>query len=202
MPNFKNFSLVFFPLTNKIFLKFGIECPENYGDPGLLMPLVYKPYTNSIKYCVGILPHYVDKTNLNNITSYLDNNKISYVILDIMSAHKAQYLVNQVCQCEYLITSSLHGIILGIAYNIKTIWVKFSNRVTGKDFKFYDFFSSLNINYTPVNINENLFNNYLNVDKSCLSNLGSSMIELLPFFSSNDLRKQRIIEWEKLIDTY
>ena len=34
-----------------------------------------------------------------------------------MSANNAQYLVNKVCECEYLISSSLHGIILGIAYN-------------------------------------------------------------------------------------
>ena len=57
----KNILFVRGKKTREKFLKFGIQCPEKYGDPGLLMPLVYKPHTNSIKYRVGILPHYVDK---------------------------------------------------------------------------------------------------------------------------------------------
>ena len=50
------------PRTRKILLELGIDCPEIYGDPALLMPLFYK--TSQIKkYKLGIIPHMKDIEN-------------------------------------------------------------------------------------------------------------------------------------------
>lgn len=189
-------------LTRQKFIDMGMECPENYGDMGILCPLVYKPKSKKTKFMVGILPHYVDKNKLDNLKNLLEENNIQYNLLDIMSGKNPNELVNKINECEFLISSTLHGLILGIVYNIKTIWVQFSKNVVGNKYKFNDFFSSLNISYSPCNITMDMFNNYIKIKKEDLLKIGINILNLLPFFTSNILKQQRIKEWKNLIDTY
>ena len=72
----------------------------------------------------------------------------------------------------------------------------------GNKYKFNDFFSSLNINYSPCDISIEMFNNYIKVKKENLLKIGINILSLLPFFESNNLRRRRIKEWENLINTY
>ena len=44
------------PLSRKKILDFGIECPEKYGDPLILLPCMYNNYKKVDKDIVGILP--------------------------------------------------------------------------------------------------------------------------------------------------
>ena len=48
------------PKTRDKLLKMNIDCPEKYGDPLILFPLLYNK-KQSIKYTIGIIPHYIDK---------------------------------------------------------------------------------------------------------------------------------------------
>ena len=48
--------------TRQKLLDMGVDCPESYGDPALLMSILYKPNV-SIKYRVGFIPHYIDYEN-------------------------------------------------------------------------------------------------------------------------------------------
>lgn len=42
------------PLTREVFLRLGHKCPEIYGDPGILMPLIYPPPSHPKKNCMTI----------------------------------------------------------------------------------------------------------------------------------------------------
>jgi len=188
--------------TREKLINMGVDCPEKYGDMGVILPLVYKNNIVKKTIKVGILPHYVDKNKIDDLKNYLDENNITFKVLNIMSAHNAKELIDDVCSCEYLITSTLHGIILGISYNIKSIWLKFSNNVTGSNFKYYDFFSSLNIDYDSVKIDKNILNNYIKVDNKDLYNLGYDILSLIPFFSNEETREKKINEWKLITSSY
>lgn len=124
------------PLTRKKVINQGIECPEIFGDPCLLLPRYYHPNVKK-KYELGLIPHYVDETN-----PYI-NNIIDYGVLVINIKCGIENVVKQILSCNRIASSSLHGIIAADAYNIPSVWIRFSNKVIGEGFKFRDYFLSV-----------------------------------------------------------
>ncbi len=125
------------PRTREIILKNGIYCPEVYGDPAMLYPCFYKP-TIEKKYKLGIIPHYIDQ---NNPLLNIFNNESSVLIIDMLAGTKK--VVDDICSCEIVASSSLHGIIAADSYGIPSVWIEFSKKVKGNGFKFYDYFESV-----------------------------------------------------------
>ena len=128
------------PLTRNRLLNLGIKCPDVYGDPALLFPIYFNPKIDK-KYELGIIPHYVDKNN--NFFQKTFNPDIN--IIDIEDKDPYNF-VKEVLQCKKIISSSLHGLIIADAYDIPSIQVAFSNAITGGNFKFNDYFLSVNRN--------------------------------------------------------
>jgi pyruvyltransferase len=96
-----------------------------YGDPALLLPLMYKPKilkTRELGYC----PHYIDQDLF-----------IGKKIVNVRQNWKD--FIDDLLQYERIETSSLHGMIIALAYGIPAKWVKYSDRVLGDGFKFRDF---------------------------------------------------------------
>ncbi len=128
------------PETREKLIGFGIACPEIYGDPALLMPYVYQPKkTIDKKYKVGIIPHIVDK-DIAWLKQFSSSDDIK--IIDVQNPNPFK-VIDSILECEKVISSSLHGIIVSDAYNIPSIWVKFSNNLQGGSFKFIDYFLSV-----------------------------------------------------------
>lgn len=55
-----------------------------------------------------------------------------------------EFVLNQMLACEKIISTSLHGVIVGHAYDIPTIWIK-HNDIDTDGFKFNDYFDSVGI---------------------------------------------------------
>ena len=138
------------PLTRNRLLKLGIDCPESYGDIGLILPYFYYPEVQK-KYKLGIIPHYIDKGKFNEI--YMENDK-DVKIIDV--TEPIQNVIKNILECEMTISSSLHGVIVSHAYNVKCMWVKITDKIGGGFFKYRDYYGSINID----NYNEMLQYNY------------------------------------------
>lgn len=124
------------PLTRKCVIQNGGKCPKIYGDPALLLPRIYRP--NICKqYKIGIIPHYVDYKEVKQqypdhfVINLLDDNPLN--------------VIDQLLQCDKIISSSLHGIIVANAYGIPAAYVKFSDKLSGDGIKFEDYFRSINV---------------------------------------------------------
>lgn len=119
------------PLTRKYLLSLGIDCPEVYGDPALLLPLHYRPNSDK-KYKLGLIQHVSEKP-----VQIEGCHSIS------LSVYKRWTdVIDEICSCEAIASSSLHGLILAEAYRIPNVWLS-SPDLFGGVFKFHDFFQSL-----------------------------------------------------------
>lgn len=106
------------------------------GDPGLIMPTLYTPAPNEKKYKLGIIPHYIDINKIPE-TVHSDN---CVKVLNVMQ--EPEKFIDELCQCENIISSSLHGLILSDAYGIRNKWAIFSDKIVGGGFKFLDYYST------------------------------------------------------------
>lgn len=143
------------PLTRKWLLEQGINCPEVYGDPALLLPNFVKPKVVA-HYKIGIIPHYIDIDNkvVKNISKW-ENSKI----IRTRGFDDWKEFINLINSCDFVISSSLHGVIVSEAYGVPVIWARFdgTNYVDGWDFKFHDFFASIEKPFVePVTISEEM----------------------------------------------
>jgi len=132
------------PLTREKFLKAGFDCPEVYGDPALLMPKFYSPNIKK-KYKYGIIPHYVDVDNP-WVMKYknVEDVKIINITHGSETELNSHRFIDEILECEIILSSSLHGLIAADAYGIPSHWIELSDNVIGKGFKFRDYFMSVN----------------------------------------------------------
>jgi len=127
------------PRTHLMLKEHRIVTPEVYGDPVLLFPRIYNP-TVEKKYEVGIIPHYADKDSL--WVKKVSKNK-NVKVIDIQHKNFKE-MINDVLSCNIILSSSLHGVVIGDAYNVPSHWISLSEKVKGKGFKFADYYASVN----------------------------------------------------------
>lgn len=172
------------PLSRKRILELGYSCPEVYGDPALLLPL-YQNKTVYKSHKLGIIPHYVDYDKV--AQWYTADNETN--VIDLLTENVLQ-TTNEICACDRIISSSLHGVIVAQAYGIPAVWVRFSEKLSGDNVKFEDYFMSLGISpYEGKMIDkkcsestiEDLFLSYQTLaDQSKLSQVQERLLKAFP----------------------
>ncbi len=121
---------------NRLVNEYSIECPNIFGDPAVLLPMFYEPKVKVQKGVIGVIPHYKDK-ELPLIKHMVENG---CRLIDIQD--DIETFINSVCECEYILSSSLHGLIAADTYGISNQWVSFSDNIIGGEFKFLDYYST------------------------------------------------------------
>ena len=148
------------PKTKEFCDRYGIDCPEVYGDPALLLPLVYKASPPALpnregaskKYRLGIIPHVVDQQHP-VIKEIKEKYADEILVIDLARYDKWTDVTDQICSCERILSSSLHGLIVSDAYRIPNCWVELTGRISGGYFKYYDYASSVGRSFEkPIKI--------------------------------------------------
>lgn len=104
-----------------------------FGDPGLLMPLIYQPQQQKTREYSVILHMSVKETAENQIDILTDDWKKT---------------IDEICSSKLVISSSLHGIILAEAYGIPAILL---DKTEFPDhFKYNDYYYSTGRREYPV----------------------------------------------------
>lgn len=134
------------PLTHSKLERMGLRCPRVFGDPALLMAKFHRTSGNK-KYKLGVIPHFKDRTS--TVVRRLSREDGVLLINPVFSRFSltswSKYLrfLDQIQSCEYVASSSLHGLIMADAYGIPARWCVTSSDAWESDFKFYDYFGSV-----------------------------------------------------------
>ncbi|MBF9236753.1 polysaccharide pyruvyl transferase family protein [Hymenobacter sp. BT683] len=117
-------------LTGDFLRARGIHVPEVYGDPALLLPYIFPTKfkrTNKLSYAV--VPHHGDYNLLKKLGT--EN------LIDPMGSWNV--IISKILEADFIIASSLHGIIVAEAYGVPARYLRVSNN---QDlFKYNDYMS-------------------------------------------------------------
>ncbi len=113
--------------------------PIILGDPGLLANELLPKKTYQKKYKIGVIAHFHDKDSvfLKKISSYQ-----GVVIIDALG--DTIHTLEKIAQCEVLLSSSLHGLVVADSLNIPNLHVHIGNKLEGGRYKFEDYYSAFN----------------------------------------------------------
>ncbi len=114
------------PLTRDFLLGRDIECPAIFGDPALLIPHLFPTRFRraAVPGKIGVVP------NLNDLDIVKDGRVID-------PTRRWDAVINEILSCEFVVASSLHGLIVADAFGVPCAHVRFSS--TEPDLKYKDY---------------------------------------------------------------
>ena len=160
----------------------GYDVDSVLADPGLLASLIYE--CNEKKYRLGIIPHYIESNEkiFNDLLKYYENA----IIIDVRN-HPMKVL-QQISQCECIISTSLHGLIIADSYGIPNQWCIYSDKILGNGYKYRDYYSAFDLEKEPYILKENVFpdiddiiNGY-SISKESVKKKQKELLECFPKF--------------------
>jgi polysaccharide pyruvyl transferase WcaK-like protein len=67
-----------------------------------------------------------------------------------------QAVIEDIARCEYVASSSLHGVIIAHALGVPAVWLRMSDQLKGGDFKFRDYASALGMQLAAMDLDRDL----------------------------------------------
>lgn len=125
------------PKTAAVLRENGFTFDETYGDPAILMPLIYSTKVPKQKGKVVIIPHE------SRYRDYADR------YANVLNTYTRDYkrFIDEIASAEKVISSSLHGIILAESYGTPAF---FLNDYPGARFKYEDYYASTGREVFPM----------------------------------------------------
>lgn len=116
------------PLTQKFLMDLGIKVPSVFGDPALLLPRFFPEFqvASSPKYEYIVIPHIGEIRHFSNVKNVV-----------LPTAHWKE-IVKKITQSQFVISSSLHGIVVAEAFGIPARFIRVT--YNEPDFKYLDYY--------------------------------------------------------------
>lgn len=120
------------------------------GDGGLLASyLIKKPIEK--KYSIGIIPHFREKDEKKFLE--LKDSYPNSILIDLTEDPLS--VVEKISQCEVILSSALHGLIVSDSFGIPNKMLKYTDNLLGDGYKFDDYYSAFNLTTNPLDLNNN-----------------------------------------------
>lgn len=143
-------------LTSEKLNREGFPLCQVYGDPALLLPLWIAPEKKIKK--IALIPHFKE------VEYFKEKYGDKYHVIDLRTK-EVDRATQEISSCEYVLSTSLHGIIVAHAYGIPALWIK-KGYIDTDGFKFHDYFSSVDI---PFYDGFDQIDEILESEESCMS---------------------------------
>lgn len=119
------------------------------GDAGILASYLLKEPVEK-KYKTGVIAHYKEQTD----DAFQQMMEFYPDTLFIDVRQHPSIVIKQIAECECIVSSSLHGLIIADSLGIPNIHVKVTNKLLGDGFKFDDYYSAYHLPHTMVDVNK------------------------------------------------
>ena len=110
------------------------------GDPMVLLGQVFRP-TSERKHTLGVVPHVTE------VAALRKHAPPGLRVID--PADSPWEVIKEIGACERIMSQSLHGLIVADALGIPNLWLAPSVSMAGGEFKFLDYFSTLDAAKRP-----------------------------------------------------
>lgn len=105
------------------------------GDAGLLASFLLQG-TPAKKYKIGLLPHYADKES-----ELIQELAAQDSVCVIDATWPCKKVIETIAQCDVVLSSSLHGLIVSDSVGTPNLHLKLSDKLKGGSYKFEDYYS-------------------------------------------------------------
>jgi len=106
------------------------------GDPGLLFNRLVKKKKKK-KYMLGLITHYLDSDR--ELVNQVQAANPQCVRINILG--EPIEILNAINDCEFIVSSAMHGLIAADSLNIPNQWIRFADFKNTLDFKYNDYYS-------------------------------------------------------------
>lgn len=122
------------------------------GDAGILSSYLLKEKVEK-KYKVGIIAHFKeqDEPVFAQLVSAYENS----TYIDVRQ--HPSVVIKQIAECECIISSSLHGLIIADSLGIPNIHIVVSDKLLGDGFKFDDYYSAYGLKHPYLDLKKDSF---------------------------------------------
>ncbi len=119
------------------------------GDAGILSSYLLKEKVEK-KYNVGIIAHFKeqDESIFKKLVDFYDNS----IFIDVRQ--HPSVVIKQIAECDCIISSSLHGLIIADSFNIPNLHIVVSDKLLGDGFKFDDYYSAYGLKHFKLDLNK------------------------------------------------
>lgn len=110
------------------------------GDPMVLLDQVFRPAPTK-RHALGVVPH---------VSEVAAIRRIAPAGLRVIDPSDSPWkVIEAIASCERIMSQSLHGLIVADALGVPNLWLAPSGSMAGGEFKFHDYFSTLDAAKTP-----------------------------------------------------